>query len=95
MIEDKSFFNALLDTGHLSLMREDFRTLVLQDYRNRKYFWLKVKFGYFQMTITVNDLLFPLTFHVVLYKALTINVILWTDFISQPEIKIDQNEINK
>jgi len=48
--------------------------------------------GYFQ-TITV-DLLFPLMFHVVPCKALTVNVILGTDFISQAEIKIDQNGIN-
>ena len=35
VIEGKSFFNALLDTGHLSLMHEDvFKILMLQDYRN-------------------------------------------------------------
>ena len=48
--------------------------------------------GYFQ-TITV-DLLFPLMFHVVPCKALTVKVNLGTDFISQAEIKIDQNGIN-
>jgi len=46
------------------------------------------------MTITVDDLLFPLTFSVVLCKALTVNVILGTDFISQAETKIDQNGIS-
>jgi len=27
VIEGKSFFNALLDTGHLSLMRKDFQDI--------------------------------------------------------------------
>jgi len=45
------------------------------------------------MTISVDDLLFPLTFPVVLCKALTVNVILGTDF-NQAETKIDQNGIS-
>jgi len=46
-----------------------------------------------QTTVTVDNLNFPLTFHVIPSEALNVAVILGTDFINQAEITIDQNGI--
>jgi len=78
VIEGKSF-NALLDiSSHLSLREDDFRTIKTRLQKSEVFLTGiaqgQVKMlGYFQTTITIDNLLFPLTFHVVPCKALTIN----------------------
>lgn len=50
-------------------------------------------FEHFQTTITIDNFNFPVTFHLILSKALNVTIILSTDFINQTEIMIDQNGI--
>lgn len=100
IIENKSF-RALLDTGsHLSLMRND----IFMSINPPKLCESEVLLtgiaqgqvatqGYFQTTITIDNIDFSLTFHVVPSKALNVDIILGTDFINQAEITITQDGI--
>ena len=49
--------------------------------------------GYFQSTVTIDNVDFPLAFHVVPSEALNVNVILGTDLIIQAEVRIDKDGI--
>jgi len=99
-IENKNLY-ALLDTGsHLSLMRKDiFMSLSASKLCESEVLLTGIAqgqvktLGHFQTTVTVDNLNFPLTFHVIPSEALNVAVILGTDFINQAEITIDQNGI--
>jgi len=49
--------------------------------------------GHYQTTVAIDDLKFPLTFHVIPSKALNVAIILGTDFINQAKVIIDQTGI--
>lgn len=49
--------------------------------------------GHFPTIITVDNLRFPVTFHIVPSNALNVAIILGTDFITQAELTIDRNGI--
>ncbi|KAG5317260.1 POL3 protein, partial [Pseudoatta argentina] len=100
IIENKSLY-ALLDTGsHLSLMSEDvfktFKTLKLHESEVlvTGIAQGRVKtLGYFQSTVPIDNVDFPLAFHVVPSEALNVDVILGTDLIIQAEVRIDKDGI--
>ena len=48
--------------------------------------------GYFQMIATIDNVDFPLTFHVP-SEALNVDVILGTDLINQAEVKINKDDL--
>ncbi|XP_011171540.1 uncharacterized protein LOC105204179 [Solenopsis invicta] len=92
---------ALIDTGsHLSLMRENMFTTINISKLCKSHVLLtdiaqgQVKtLGYFQTTIIIDNVDFSITFYVVPSGALTVDIILGTDFINQTEITINQDGI--
>jgi len=83
--------------SHLSLMRKDiFMSISASKLCESEVLLTSIaqsqvrKLGHFQTTVTVDNLNFPLTFHVIPSEALNVAVILGTDFINQAEITIDK-----